>query len=211
MAYPTVDKPYGFRPINRIGGNPYAGSTRLVPIASFEGTGTGLSMSNGDLVQLAYPGSCERIQNFNNDSVPHCLGVCVGVQYTNSMGQTVQAQFAPAGAIDAVAYVVDDPTALFRVAVGSALLSPPYTFEMASLGRSAVGRNTTVWLPATLGNNSTGNSIMAINDDTYTNPAYPIRIIDVVPETAIGPDSYVEMIVKINTHAYNNPVGLQAV
>ena len=30
MAYPTVDRPYGFQPVNRIGGTPYAGSTRLI-------------------------------------------------------------------------------------------------------------------------------------------------------------------------------------
>ena len=45
MAYPTVSAPYGFRPINRIGGNPYAGSTRLVPVDSG-------AMYNGDLVEL---------------------------------------------------------------------------------------------------------------------------------------------------------------
>ncbi len=34
MAYPTVSKPYGFKPINLIGGQPYAGSTRMFKIAS---------------------------------------------------------------------------------------------------------------------------------------------------------------------------------
>ena len=34
MTYPTVSKPYGFRPINLIGGQPYAGSTRMFKIAS---------------------------------------------------------------------------------------------------------------------------------------------------------------------------------
>ena len=34
MAYPTVSAPYGFKPINRIDGMPYAGQTRLIPIAS---------------------------------------------------------------------------------------------------------------------------------------------------------------------------------
>jgi len=32
MAYPTVSAPYGFKPINSIGGTPYAGSTRQVPV-----------------------------------------------------------------------------------------------------------------------------------------------------------------------------------
>jgi len=34
MAYPTVDKPYGLRPINSVDGKPYAGATRQLPIAS---------------------------------------------------------------------------------------------------------------------------------------------------------------------------------
>lgn len=34
MAYPTVDKPYGFRPVNLLGGQVYAGSTRQIPIES---------------------------------------------------------------------------------------------------------------------------------------------------------------------------------
>jgi hypothetical protein len=34
MAYPTVDAPYGLVPVNLIGGQPYAGSTRQMKIAS---------------------------------------------------------------------------------------------------------------------------------------------------------------------------------
>ena len=38
MAYPTVSGPYGFQPINLIGGQVFAGSTRLIPIAQNSGT-----------------------------------------------------------------------------------------------------------------------------------------------------------------------------
>jgi hypothetical protein len=34
MAYPTVDKPYGLKPINLIGGQVFAGATRQMEIAS---------------------------------------------------------------------------------------------------------------------------------------------------------------------------------
>ena len=34
MAYPTVSKPYGFRPVNLIGGQVFAGATRKMRIAS---------------------------------------------------------------------------------------------------------------------------------------------------------------------------------
>ena len=197
MAYPTVDKPYGFQPVNRIGGNPYAGSTRLVPIASSGGL-TSAAMYDGDLVELIAAGTCQVVAN--GSAAPQALGVCVGVQYTNSSGQTVQAQYAPAGASNAVAYVVDDPTALFKVAVVSSGTT------IATLGRAAVGQNTNVVLNA--GSATTGNSAQAIDDTTAITATLPIRIVDVVPETATGADAYVEMIVKINTHTYNNTTGI---
>ena len=68
MAYPTVTAPYGFKPINRVDGMPYAGAIRQLPI-----TQAG-AIYNGDLVELD-------------------IGVFVGCQYTNSSGQTVQAQY----------------------------------------------------------------------------------------------------------------------
>jgi hypothetical protein len=192
MAYPTVSAPYGFQPVNRIGGNPYAGSTRLVPIDSG-------AMFDGDLVELLASGKCKVVAD--GTAAPQALGVCVGVQYTNSLGQTVQAQYAPAsGVTNAVAYVVDDPTALFKVAVVSSGTT------IATLGRAAVGQNTSVVLNS--GSTSTGNSAQAIDDTTNTTATLPIRIIDVVPETATGADAFVEMIVKINTHSYNNTTGI---
>ena len=34
MAYPTVSAPYGLIPVQLLGGRVYAGSTRMIPIAS---------------------------------------------------------------------------------------------------------------------------------------------------------------------------------
>jgi hypothetical protein len=48
MAYPTVAGPYGFQPINLIGGQVFAGATRQIPIAS----GSGTSIFYGDVVRL---------------------------------------------------------------------------------------------------------------------------------------------------------------
>jgi hypothetical protein len=53
MAYPTVSAPYGLRPINLIGGRVFAGSTRLIPITSAEGT----SIFYGDVVKLNTSGT----------------------------------------------------------------------------------------------------------------------------------------------------------
>ena len=197
MAYPTVSAPYGFQPINRIGGNPYAGSTRLVPIVSSGGL-TSAAMFDGDLVELTSAGTCQVVAS--GTAAAQALGVCVGVQYTNSMGQIVQAQYAPAGASNAVAYVVDDPTALFKVVVCSSGTTT------ATLGRTAVGQNTSVILNT--GSATSGDSAQAISSTTATTATLPIRIVDVVPETATGADAYVELIVKINTHTYNNTTGV---
>lgn len=192
MAYPTVDKPYGFQPINRIGGTPYAGSTRLVPVDSG-------AVYDGDLVELLSSGKCAVIAS--GTSAAQILGVCVGVQYVNSMGQTVQAQYAPAsGVTNVLAYVVDDPSVLFKV------VSVSGTTVVAPLGRTAVGQNTSVVLNA--GNANTGDSVQAISTTTNTTATLPIRIVDVVPETATGSDAFVELIVKINTHTYNNTTGV---
>jgi hypothetical protein len=192
MAYPTVSAPYGFRPINSIGGTPYAGSTRLVPVDSG-------AVFNGDLVELLASGKCAVIAD--GTAAPQALGVCVGVQYTNSSGQTVQAQYAPSsGVSNVLAYVVDDPRALFQVAMVSSGTT------IAGLGRTAVGRNTSVILNS--GSTTTGDSAQAIDDTTDTTNTLPIRIVDVIPASATGTDTYVEFVVKINTHTYNNTTGI---
>ncbi len=192
MAYPTVSAPYGFQPINSIGGTPYAGSTRLVPVASG-------AVYTGDLVEMLSSGTCAVISS--GTAAAQCLGVCVGVQYTNSSGQTVQAQYAPAsGVTNVVAYVVDDPRALFKVAIVSSGTT------MATLTRTAVGQNAPVALNS--GNANTGDSAQAITTSTDVTATLPIRIVDVVPETMTSSTAYAEVIVKINTHTYNNTTGI---
>ena len=192
MAYPTVSAPYGFQPINSIGGTPYAGSTRLVPVASG-------AVYTGDLVEMLSSGTCAVISS--GTVAAQCLGVCVGVQYTNSSGQTVQAQYAPAsGVTNVVAYVVDDPRALFKVAIVSSGTT------MSTLTRTAVGQNAPVALNS--GNANTGDSAQAITTSTDVTATLPIRIVDVVPETMTSTTAYAEVIVKINTHTYNNTTGI---
>jgi len=47
-----------------------------------------------------------------------------------------------------------------------------------------------------------------LSTSTNTTATLPVRVIDVVPDTATGSDSYVELLVKINTHQYNNTTGV---
>jgi len=195
MAYPTVSAPYGFKPVNRIDGMPYAGQTRLIPIASDYNT----AIYNGDLVKLVTGGTAELFTGAD-DGVS--VGVCVGVQYVNSLSQFTPAQYYPGTSVtDAYAIVVDDPMAAFKVAVTNG--SSAVTAE----DRTVVGANMAV-VQGT-GDTATGDSGQSVlaGSDAVT-ATIPVRVIDVVTDTATGADAFVELIVKLNTHQYNSTTGV---
>jgi hypothetical protein len=202
MAYPTVSAPYGLKPVNLIGGQVFAGSTRLMEIASGYATG----IFYGDLVKRVADGTIEK--DTGTTTATPC-GVFLGVQFTNSStGQIQQQQFYPASqAVKAgtpiFAVVADDPDTLFKVASCSG------TTVIAAMGKSAIGNN--IALIQNAGSTVTGNSAVAIDEGTQaTTNTLPIRIIDVVRDTATGADAFVEFIVKINAtmHQYNNSTGV---
>ena len=198
MAYPTVSAPYGLKPVNRIDGLPYAGAIRQIPVAASFAT----AIFNGDTVQIDSTGYLVLSTTTNSGAV---VGVCLGGQYVNSSGQTVQGQYLPAlistSTNLAYAYVVDDPMALFKVAVVSSGTT------MSSAGRTVVGSNLALVLNA--GSTTTGDSAYAVTlTGAGTTATIPIRVIDVVPETATAADTYTELLVKINTHQYNNTTGV---
>jgi hypothetical protein len=198
MAYPTVDRPYGLVPINRIDGMPYAGAFRQIPVAA----GFGTAIFDGDTVVINSDGYLVKSTTTDSGNI---VGVCMGGQYVNSSGQTVQSQYIPASASTstnlAYAYIVDDPMALFKVAVVTSGTT------MGTAGRTVVGTNLALVLNA--GSTTTGNSAFAVTlTGAGTTATIPIRVIDVVPETATAADTYVELLVKINTHQYNNTTGV---
>ena len=199
MAYPTVSAPYGLKPINRIDGLPYAGAFRQIPVAA----GFATAIFNGDTVKIDSDGYLIKSTTTNSGTI---VGVCVGGQYVNSSGQTVQGQYIPAGQSTstnlAYAYVVDDPMALFKVAVVAA-----GSTTMSSAGRTVVGSNLPLVLNA--GSTTTGDSAFAVTlTGAGTTATIPLRVIDVVPETALSTGGYTELFVKINTHQYNNTTGV---
>lgn len=197
MAYPTVSAPYGLKPINSIDGKPYAGAFRQIPVAA----GFATAIFNGDTVLIS-DGYIIKSTTTNSGGI---VGVVVGGQYVNSSGQTVQGQYIPASASTssnlAYAYVVDDPMALFKVAVVSSGTT------MSTASRADVGSNVPLVLNA--GSTTTGDSAFAVTlTGAGTTATIPLRVIDVVPETATGADAYTELLVKINTHQYNNTTGV---
>jgi hypothetical protein len=201
MAYPSVDKTYGFKPIQRLDGLPYAGQTRLIPIAASYAT----AILNGDTVVVDTTGFLvAKTTTTSGDSV----GVLVGCQYVNSNGQTVQGQYYPAAASTAsspaYAYVVDDPYATFKVVAANGNTTTPTGYT-----RALVGSN--VAIVAQVGSTATGDSYYGIDGASSTTSAYPIRVVDVVPDTSYvsgGTTYYYEFIVKINLHQYNNTTGV---
>ena len=201
MAYPTVSAPYGLKPVNLIGGQVFAGSTRLMQIAS----GYATNIFYGDLVKRISDGTIEK-DTGTTTATP--VGIFLGVQFTNgSTGQVQQQQYYPASqaiksGTQIFAVVADDPDTLFQVAVVSG------TTVISGVGISAIGNNAT--LVQNAGSTTTGNSKVAILDSTATTNTLPIRIIDVVRDTATAADNFPEVIVKINAtmHQYNNSTGV---
>ena len=201
MAYPTVSAPYGLKPVNLIGGQVFAGSTRLMQIAS----GYATNIFYGDLVQRVAGGTIEK--DTGTTTATPC-GIFLGVSFTNSStGQIQQQQFYPASqaiksGTQIFAVVADDPDTLFQVAVVSSGTT------ISGVGITAIGNNAT--LVQNAGSTTTGNSAVAILDSTATSNTLPIRIIDVVRDTATAADNFPEVIVKINAtmHQYNNALGV---
>ncbi len=194
MAYPSVTAPYGLVPINSVDGKPYAGATRQLPIASTYNT----AIFNGDIVALVDGGTIAK-SGVTDDSTTtaanYTYGVFVGVQYVNSQGQTVQAQYYPgnAAATSAVAYVVDDPMAAFKVAVVLA------NSAISSTNQSIVGVN--MEIDQGTGSTTTGNSgmgVLAPTNNLGNAATLPVRCVAVVPETATGTNAFTEVVVKLN-------------
>jgi hypothetical protein len=202
MAYPTIDKTYGFKPVNRLDGLPYAGAIRQIPIAA----GYATAILNGDTVALSNGYLIAKTATNSGDSV----GVLVGCAYVNSNGQTVQGQYYPAAASTssalAFAYVVDDPNAVFKVCATTAGSTTPAAYD-----RNIVGSN--VAMVAGAGSTNTGDSAYGIDgSSSNTTNTLPIRVVDVVPDTAVGAannssTTYYEFLVKFNLHQYTDIEG----
>ena len=206
MAYPTISKPYGFKPINLIGGQVFAGATRKMRIASGYDTAIGY----GDLLIRVNDGTVARSAATTAKPTGGFAGVFLGCEFINP--STGQLQFQQNYIADTTvtsgfitAYVCEDPDALFQVAVVSG------TTVVTGVQFTSVGNNATI--VNNTGITASGNSQIALLDSTATTDTLPIRIVDVVPDTAYvsgGNTLYPEVIVKFNfgMHAYDTAVGV---
>jgi hypothetical protein len=229
MAYPTVSAPYGLKPINLIGGQVFAGATRQLVIANTTGTGYGTSVFYGDVVKLVSGGTLEK-DTGTSTATP--VGVFMGCQYISAVtGQLTFSQFYPASlavksGTNILAFVADDPDQLFKVVLVSGTTADGDGLTPTFLGRTVIGSN--AQLVQNTGSSTTGDSTVGIYTaaGATTTPSLPIRIIDVVPDTANSSGNFCEVIVKWNApyftlaegtpntitwaggHQYLNPLGV---
>ena len=185
MAYPIVPNSYGFKPVNLIGGQVFAGSTRNLPIAY----GYSTNIFYGDFVILSR-GFVTRASVTNASSGQVATGIFLGCTYTNPTTKQKQfSQYWPASTLagDAQAIICDDPDTVFKVVVlanstGTNVNSTP----VGSGSLAIVGQNIAAVSPTTVGNVNTGDSYIGVLAQTSTpaTSSLPIRVIDVVRDTA---------------------------
>jgi hypothetical protein len=178
MAYPTIDKPYGLQPINLIGGQVFAGSTREYPIPY----GYSTDIFYGDFVGLTR-GQIQRL-SVSTGTAGNQTGIFLGCSYTNPLTKQKQfAQYWPASTLagDAVAIVCDDPDTVFKAVVCSA------TTAVASGARAMIGQN--LACINNTGSTATGNSanaLLAPSDTPATTSSLPVRVLGLVTDTAVS-------------------------
>lgn len=215
MAYPTIDKPYGLKPVSLIGGRVFSGSTRMIPIQ--QGYATGLF--NGDVVGVSAGTAVITAHTITTSGITAgaFAGVFLGAEYTQGTSGPLfgkmRNQFYPAStnAPDAVAYVVDDPAQLFRACVvaqtaAAAAGTVANSTTVGYVSPRYVGSN--VLLSTTAGSTATGDSLMGVsgvaplttaslNAATQVGTGVPLttatgagatgvfRIVQLVPDTAV--------------------------
>lgn len=196
----TTAAPYGLRPINLVGGQQFAGSTRQISIAS----GYDTNIFYGDVVAIGLDGTIVKVEDVGTNADPFpagTVGVFLGCSYTSpTLGYFLQAQYWPADTVssDAYAYVCDDPDTLFQIQADD------------EVTQTMLGSNFGV--NQTAGSTSTGNSKVALDVGTRaTTNTIALRLVDFVegPFSEVG-DAFTDCIVKFNfgIHTYYNGTGV---
>ena len=201
----SVAAPYGLKPVNLIGGQPYAGSTRTFLI---DPAGTASSIYNGSPVYVNANGYLAVATATGADAGTNgfpvgtqntgIVGVFVGCSYVNAQGQQIWSQWYPTGTTGVVtAQVVDDYDAVFQVqSAGPVLQAVLGANVFFSTGAVATGSATT--------GNSTASVVAGASAVTAT---AAFRVVGFVSTPG---DAATDILVKINPgyHSYTNAVGL---
>lgn len=209
----STASPYGLRPVNLIGGQPYAGSTRLVKINNAYAA----NIFYGQPVSINSSGVVIADTGTSNVAATGVVGVFVGCTYTDpNLKYKIFKQYWPTGTVatDAYAYVVDDPDVVMQIQADDAVAQ---TDLGANIGFSTFS-----------GDTATGNSETSADAASIaTTATLPLRIVGFVdgPESTVG-DAYTDILVKWNMpaavssnssnasvtmtygHSYMNPTGV---
>jgi hypothetical protein len=206
----SVASPYGLKPVNQLGGTPYAGATRSYLI---DPAGTAANIFNGSPVYVNASGYLAVATATGADATTNgfpvgtantgIVGVFVGCSYFNAQGQLIFSQYYPTGVTGVIqASVVDDPNVVFQVQ------------SAGSVTQAAVGANLffTTGAVAT-GSTTTGNStssVVAGSSAVDTTAAFRVVGFPNVQGFSVVGDAFTDVYVKINPgyHSYTNAVGL---
>ena len=178
---------YGLRPVKRADGQPYAGAVTNYLI---DPAGEATNIYNGSIVTLGADGYIALAGGDGSDATTNnlggngigAIGVFVGCSYTNDQGQTMFSQYYPSGALDGVAYVVDDPNVLFEADLDEAA-----TQAMIGATTDLVAAQDT-----DAGSTTTGNSDAAL-DGTVGTTTKAFKVVGLRPTTGAN-----AVLVKIN-------------
>lgn len=176
MAYPNVSAPYGLKPINLIGGQVFAGSTRSLPIQYGYATDIGY----GDFVKLVR-GTIQRQAVTTAGGAAGMVGIFLGCSFTDPVTkQKRYSQYWPANTLagDAVAVVCDDPDTVFQAVVCSAGTTVA-SASVAMIGQNYQGIDNAVNL------NSGDSTNALLFSTTTTTGTFPLRVVGLVPESSI--------------------------
>jgi len=188
----TTATPYGLRLVKRLGDTNQSHAFTQYPIAS----GYAADLKTGDLVKLAIGGT---IQKETGTTAALPIGVFMGVSYTDpNMKYWVQKQQWLSGTVapDAMAYVCEDPDALFQIQANG------------TLSQNSVGTNAA--LVQGTGNVTLGISGVSLNAGSIALTAtLPLRIMDLIriPGFSTPGDAYTDCIVRVNTHFNRTATG----
>lgn len=173
-----VNAPYGLEPINLIGGQVFAGSTRMYPIQYSYAT----NIFNGDFVKVV-KGSVTRAAIGATTASNAVTGIFLGCSYTDPVTKQKRfSQYWPASTLagDAVAYINDDPDTVYKAAVcSSGVVMASAAYPLVGTNLSAIDNS---------GNVNTGNSANAVLApvDTPVTTILPLRCVGLVEETAFS-------------------------
>jgi hypothetical protein len=177
MGYPTIDAPYGYKPVNLIGGQVFSGSTREYPIAYNHPT----SIFYGDPVVIT--SGFVNIATVPISTTNTTVGVFLGCSFTDPVTKQVRfSQFYPANTLagDISAIICDDPDTVFKMAVVTAAgVQTIGSMSQLVVGVNAAGSTTT-------GSAATGNSSLGVVGATATTANAGFRILGLVPDTQIS-------------------------